>query len=148
MPAPGEQCGADLRRGQRPDRIGQLSEPLPDHRGAQHAAQAGHRQRVRRSEPALDRRGKLGQLAGRPPGDLPRGVVLRRQCGEDRSELREPAAFGRMRMHVADQHVQVAPRGLDDRRVDRLGAAHPVRPAQRGADRGAADPVGTALVAE
>jgi hypothetical protein len=60
----------------------------------------------------------------------------------------EPVTFGRVGADVADQGVQAFPRSLNDDAVDRLGAAHLVLEAQRGADGGAADPVGAALVAE
>jgi len=84
-----------------------------------------------------------------PQGDLPRFGVFGGERGDGRSQGGEPVAFGRVGADLADQGVQALAGGLNDGPVDPLGAAaHAVFPAQRGADGGAADPVGAALVAE
>ena len=84
-----------------------------------------------------------------PQRDLPRCGVLGGERGDGRGQGGEPAAFGRVGADLADQGVQVLARGLDDGPVDQRGAAaHAVFPAQRGADGGAADPVGAAFIAE
>jgi hypothetical protein len=141
----GQQGGTHGGGGGGADGTGQLGEPVPDDRGAEHSPGPGDRQRP---EAAQDGFGQAGQVPGGLERD-PAGLgVLGGERRDGRGQGGEPVAFGRVGADVADQGVQAFPRGLNDGAVDRLGAAHLVLEAQRGADGGAADPVGAALVAE
>ena len=141
----GQQGGAHGGGSGRADGAGQLGEPVPDDRGAEHSPGPGDR---KRPEPAPEGLGQVGQVPGGPERDLPCLGVLGGERGDDRGQDGEPVAFGRMGADVADQGVQALARGLDHDPVDRLGAAHVILEAQCRADGGAADPVGAALVAE
>ena len=141
----GQQGGAHGGGSGRADGAGQLGEPVPDDRGAEHSPGPGDR---KRPEPAPEGLGQVGQVPGGPERDLPCLGVLGGERGDDGGQDGEPVAFGRMGADVADQGVQALARGLDHDPVDRLGAAHVILEAQCRADGGAADPVGAALVAE
>ena len=120
----GQQGGAHGGGSGRADGAGQLGEPVPDDRGAEHTPGPGDR---KRPEPAPEGLGQVGQVPGGPERDLPCLGVLGGERGDDGGQGGEPVAFGRMGADVTDQ-ADGLPGARHRRRRQRQGGRLPRRP--------------------